>query len=142
MNTEQEISSARHAVIQHLAANGISPTRQRIEIGLCLFDADKHVTADQLLELVNSRFGDVSKATIYNTLGLFASKGLVREVVVDSTCQIYDTNTSAHHHLYNLDTAELKDVELHEVQIVGLQDMQQEFDVEGVDVIIRVRNKA
>ncbi|MGF1548566.1 MAG: Fur family transcriptional regulator [Thiotrichales bacterium] len=142
MNIEQEISSARHKVIQRLAANGISPTRQRIEIGLCLFDADKHVTADQLLELVNARFGDVSKATIYNTLGLFARKGLVREVVVDSYCQVYDTNTSAHHHLYNLDTEELKDIALESVQVLGLRDLQQEYLLEGVDVVIRVRNRA
>ncbi len=142
MSANETLPSLRQRVIQRLSSHGISPTRQRIEIGVCLFDADQHFTADQLLDRVRANCGDVSKATIYNTLGLFARKGLVREVVVDPSRLVYDTNTTNHHHIYNLDTEELKDIGADLIQVVGLPQLEQNLKVEGVDVVIRVRNKS
>ena len=130
----------RKDVTARLVRNGITPTRQRVEIGMRLFDCDKHVTADQLLERVNRGSGEVSKATVYNTLGLFASKGLLREVVVDSGKQIFDTNVSPHHHLYNVDTGELRDIESRDLVVSGLPVLESGIEVIGVDIVVRVRN--
>lgn len=130
----------RNEVRQHLVSAGINPTRQRVGIGMCLFDCAKHITADQLLDMVNAQESGVSKATIYNTLGLFSEKGLLREVVVDSGKQIFDTNTTPHHHIYNLDTGELSDIELNDLNVSGLPSMDAGLMVTGVDIIVRVRN--
>lgn len=107
---------------------------------MCLFDDDKHITADQLLEQVNHTTSEVSKATVYNTLGLFAAKGLLREVVVDPGKQIYDTNTSKHHHIYNKDTGELTDVAAQSLSISGLPCLDEGLEIDGVDIVVRVRN--
>lgn len=130
----------RRQVIARLAQNSINPTRQRVEIGMCLFDGDKHITADQLLELVNQRGHEVSKATVYNTLGLFASKGLLREVVVDPGKQIFDTNTAPHHHIYNTDTGELRDIESENFVVSGLPALDDSIEITGVDIVVRVKN--
>jgi Fur family iron response transcriptional regulator len=137
----QEPEQLRHLVVSRLVQNGINPTRQRVEIGLCLFDSDKHITADQLLEQVNHSSSEVSKATVYNTLGLFAAKGLLREVVVDPGKQIYDTNTSLHHHIYNTDTGELKDVGAQNLTVSGLPALEEGIEIEGVDIVVRVKNR-
>ena len=133
--------SLRQQVIDKLTDHNITATKQRVEIGLCLFDCDQHVTADQLQERVNKSGGEASKATIYNTLGLFAKKGLLREVVIDPTKLVYDTNTSTHHHIYNLDSGELHDITAGEVGLNKLPELGENLEVEDVDIIIRVRSK-
>ena len=66
-----------------LKENGVLPTQQRLMIARVLFERHQHLSADQVMARVNTGRDHVSKATIYNTLGLFARKGLVREVIVD-----------------------------------------------------------
>ena len=133
-------AKTRAEIIELLRDNGITPTQQRVEIGQILFSQKQHVTADGLLGKVNIGKNKVSKATIYNTLGLFAQKGLIREVVVDPNKLFYDTNVAPHHHFYYSETGLLEDVPANEVKIENLPDMPEGMDVEGIDVIIRVRS--
>lgn len=137
MNESPE-SELRQRVVNKLVDSGITPTRQRVDIGQCLFVRDQHLTAEQLREQVNKTFGDVSKATIYNTLGLFAAQGLLREVIVDPSKLIYDTNISRHHHLYNIDTGRLRDIDPAEIELSGLRELEGDVEIEGV--VIRVQN--
>jgi Fur family iron response transcriptional regulator len=127
-------------VADRLKAHGILPTQQRLLIARILFSCDQHLSADQVMHYVNDDKDHVSKATVYNTLGLFASKGLVREVIVDPTRVFYDPNTSNHHHFYNVDTGELRDIEASELAIESLPELPEGTISEGVDVIIRLRN--
>ncbi len=131
----------REQVTQKLLDSGINPTRQRLEIGVCLFEKDKHISADQVLELVNRGVHEVSKATVYNTLGLFAEKGLVRELVITPNKVVYDTNVSDHHHLYNVDTGDLQDLDSESLGLNTLPQLDKDVQIDGVDIIIRVRNK-
>ncbi|SFM46537.1 Fur family transcriptional regulator, iron response regulator [Ectothiorhodospira mobilis] len=132
----------REAVIRRLRDHGITPTQQRVEIARVLFERPQHLSAEQVLARVNARESLVSKATVYNTLGLFARKGLVREIVVDPSKLFYDSNTSPHHHLFDMDSGQLRDVELGQVDIGPLPDLPEGARVQGVDVIIRVRQEA
>ena len=135
----------RIEVINLLRSKLITPTEQRVEIGLMLFAKKQHLTAEKVLERVNQGKHKVSKATVYNTLGLFAAKGLIREVIVDPTKLFYDTNLTRHYHFYRADTKQLEDVPAKELKIENLPDLPQGMDIEGIDIIIRVRpstNKA
>lgn len=132
-------AKTRVEVINLLRSRSITPTEQRIEIGQLLFNETQHVTADLLLEKVNNGKSRVSKATIYNTLGLFAQKRLIREVIVNPNKLFYDTNLQPHHHFYYSDTERLEDVPAEQVNIKKLPDLPEGMDIEGIDVIIRVR---
>ena len=66
-----------------LRAKGVKPTRQRIEIGMLLFAAPCHLSADKIIGELKANGSRVSKATVYNTLNLLTSHGLIREVSVD-----------------------------------------------------------
>jgi Fur family iron response transcriptional regulator len=129
----------RSAIIERLKAAGVTPTQQRVEIAAILFVRDQHMSADQVLTLVNNTSPRVSKATVYNTLGLFAEKGLVREVIVDPAKVFYDSNTSNHHHFYNADTGLLVDIDPTTIKIQDLPALPAGTVAEGVDVIIRIR---
>jgi len=136
----EHFSSSRIEVIDLMRQKGISPTRQRVEIAQAMFIKPQHVSADQVLSLVNKQRHSVSKATVYNTLGLFARKGLVREVIVDPSKVFYDTTTSPHHHFYNVDTGELLDVKIDSMLLGELPVLPDGTVAEAVDVVIKVRN--
>ncbi len=136
----EHFSSSRIEVIDQMRQRGISPTRQRVEIAQAMFSKPQHVCADQVLSLVNKQRHSVSKATVYNTLGLFARKGWVREVIVDPNKVFYDTTTSPHHHFYNMDTGELIDVGAESVLLGELPVLPEGTVAEAVDVVIKIRN--
>ncbi len=110
-------------------------------IARVLFESRQHYSADQVMTSVNEGRDRVSKATVYNTLGLFARNGLVREVIVDPTRVFYDPNTSNHHHFYNVDSGELIDIDSTDLQINDLPKLPDGTVAEGVDVIIRLRSE-
>ena len=137
MNTE--LPTNRTDTIERLKQAGVTPTQQRIEIAQLLFAKHQHVSAEQVLAIVNAEGAIVSKATVYNTLGLFARKGLLREVIVDPTKVFYDSNTSEHHHFYNVDSGELMDIGPQAVKLDDMPELPTGTQPVGVDVIIRVR---
>lgn len=133
------ILQRKEQVAQLLQQAGINPTPQRVEIAQILFAKPQHLSAEQVLHIVNAHSDVVSKATVYNTLGLFASKGLLREVIIDPSKVFYDSNTSDHHHFYNVDTGMLTDIESHQVMVQKLPTLPEGTVADGVDVIIRLR---
>jgi Fur family iron response transcriptional regulator len=138
--TDSQINS-KQDVARLLREHGILPTQQRLMIARVLFESRQHYSADKVMASENEGRDRVSKATIYNTLGLFARNGLVREVIVDPTRVFYDPNTSNHHHFYNVDTGELIDIDSTDLQINDLPKLPDGTVAEGVDVIIRLRSK-
>jgi Fur family iron response transcriptional regulator len=125
-----------------LRSHDINPTHQRIEIAYALLSRQEHLSADQVMTIVNDRHAETSKATVYNTLNLFLEKGLIREVIVDPSKVFYDPNTSPHHHLYEMDSGNLTDIPADNVSIQGLPALPQGMETEGIDLIVRVRRKA
>jgi Fur family transcriptional regulator, iron response regulator len=131
------------AITRRLRACGIMPTRQRVKIAQVLFERCEHLSADQLLAAVNAGPArTTSKATVYNTLNLFARKRLVREVLVDPDRVFYDPNTAPHHHFYNVDTGEISDIAAERIAFTQLPALPQGMVSDGVDVVVRIRNAA
>ncbi len=129
----------RDNMAELLRSHSINPTHQRIEIAFALFSRQEHLSADQIMALVNTRYSETSKATVYNTLNLFVEKKLVREVIVDPSKVFYDPNTQEHHHIYNVVSGELTDIDVSAISIGSLPDLPEGLVTEGIDVIVRVR---
>ena len=125
-------------ITERLTSCGITPTQQRLDIAAILFAKPQHLSAEQVLELVNADTATVSKATVYNTLGLFADKGLINEVIVDPAKIFYDSNTQAHYHFYHVDTGKLEDIPVSAVALDQLPELPPGTHQERVDIIIRV----
>lgn len=123
-----------------LRGHGINPTHQRIEIAHAIFSCGGHLSADQILALVNDRAAQTSKATVYNTLNLFLEKHLLREVIVDPSKVFYDPNTDPHHHFYNLDTGALTDIDARDIRVTGLPRLPRGMTTAGADIIVRIRS--
>ena len=128
-------------IIQKLKSYDVMPTPQRIEVASVLLDRPQHLSADQIIERLKANGSRVSKATVYNTLHLFGSKGLVKELNVDPSRKFYDSTTHAHHHFYHVDTGKISDIDGDEVNIMGLPPLPAGTETESVEVLIRIRDK-
>ena len=122
-----------------LQRHGISATPQRLSIAQILFSGPRHLSAEQVIGELKQAGSKASKATVYNTLGLFSKSGLVREVIVDPGCVFYDSNTTPHQHLYDCGRAELLDISPEDINVELLKKLPGDVQVESIDVIIRVR---
>ena len=128
----------RSGVISMLQHYDISPTRQRVEIAEFLFQCPQHLSADKILDGVKEAGKRVSRATVYNTMGLFARKGVVREVLIDRERVFYDSNTRPHQHVYNVDTGELSDVYDVATDKIAPPALQDGLKVIGTDLVFKV----
>ncbi len=124
---------------RRLREQGVLPTAQRLQIAQILFERPAHFSADEIYARANALGPRVSKATVYNTLGLFVRRGLVREVLVDPSKVFYDSNVEPHFHFYETASGRLIDIDAEQVDVRGFPAAPEGTVFEGVDVIIRVR---
>jgi Fur family iron response transcriptional regulator len=122
-----------------LQACGIRVTAQRLQIAQLLLTAPQHLSADQVAEALLRAGTRVSKATVYNTLNLFAAHGLVRQLSLDAQRSWYDSNVQAHYHFHDETSGALTDVALPEVQFARLPAPPPGMEVAGIDMVIRLR---
>ncbi|OYY79801.1 MAG: transcriptional repressor, partial [Hydrogenophilales bacterium 16-62-9] len=54
----------------------------------------------------------------------------------------FDPNTTPHHHLYEVDSGKLSDIDAGHVRITGLPPLPDNMVTEGIDLIVRVRRKS
>ena len=126
-----------------LADCGIKCTSQRMCIAQLLLKKHQHLTAEQVFLQINTNKNNdeqISMATVYNTLHLFSEKGLIREVIIDSSRMFYDSNTKPHHHFFNEDTGMLADINADEMILHKMPELPNNTVNSRLDIIIRVRN--
>ncbi len=127
---------------QRMADCGIRPTAQRVRIASLLLCEPQHLSAEQILASLRESGARVSKATVYNTLNLFASHGLIRQLSVDGTRAWFDSNVDAHYHFHDLASGALIDVPVPDVEFSRLPPPPPGTEVDGIDLVIRLRKKA
>ena len=127
---------------RRMAECGIRPTAQRMRIAALLLAEPQHLSAEQILANLRSNGARVSKATVYNTLNLFASHGLIRQLSVDGARAWFDSNVDAHYHFHDLSNGALIDVPVPDVEFSRLPPPPPGTEAEGIDLVIRLRRKA
>ncbi len=125
----------------YLVKNQIKPTKQRLQIADLIFVRNQHFTAIDLIEKINKLKLHISQATIYNTLGLFESKGLLKIINLDDEQKFYDTNLSHHHHIFNLNNHSLLDISDDKISFSKLPKIPDTMKLERTEVLIKVKNK-
>lgn len=138
--THQMNTINKSEIIRRLQEHNILLTQQRIQIAQVLFDSGEHLSADEILRRINKGRGRVSKATVYNTLHLFAEKGLVLEVTTDPNRIYYDPNNEPHHHFYDAEEGMLVDIPYDAIKVECLPELPKGKELQGIDVVIRVKD--
>ena len=81
-----------------------------MRIASLLLSGPQHLSAEQILASLRAAGARVSKATVYNTLNLFAGHGLIRQLSVDGSRAWFDSNVEEHYHFHDLSSGALIDV--------------------------------
>ncbi|MEO3768509.1 Fur family transcriptional regulator [Streptomyces sp. B8F3] len=98
-------------LLERLRGRGFRLTAQRRVVAEVLDGDHVHYTADEVLARATARLPEISRATVYNTLGELVALGEVLEVSTDGRAKRYDPNAhSAHQHLVCSRCGSIRDV--------------------------------
>ncbi|MFJ6939799.1 Fur family transcriptional regulator [Streptomyces sp. NPDC101132] len=98
-------------LLGRLRERGWRMTAQRRVVAEVLDGDHVHLTADEVLARATARLPEVSRATVYNTLGELVALGEVVEVTTDGRAKRYDPNAHRpHQHLVCSGCGKIRDV--------------------------------
>lgn len=92
---EEELREA----IDSLKQSGVRITPQRHAILEYLITSMTHPTADDIYKALESKFPNMSVATVYNNLRVFKKSGLVKELTYGDSSSRFDYASSDHYHV-------------------------------------------
>jgi Fur family iron response transcriptional regulator len=125
-------------VVSLLRERDIQPSAQRVAIAEYVLKTTSHPSADQVWERVKSRIPMVSRATVYNTLNLFVSHGLLRELVLAEGRIVFDPRVEPHHHFVDVETGEIQDIAWDKLEVRGV-DQLPNVEIHEHQVVLRGR---
>ena len=126
-----------------LRKSGLRPTKQRLKICEALFTTDEtfHFTINDLKKIIEVKLGEkISLATIYNTVYAFKKKGYLKEISITPEKSYFDTNTSSHHHFFDVRENELIDICSSKIQLKNIPSPPKGKSIKDVDVVINIEN--
>ncbi|MFF9914067.1 Fur family transcriptional regulator [Streptomyces sp. NPDC013457] len=98
-------------LLERLRGRGWRMTSQRRVVAEVLDGDHVHLTADEVHVRAAERLPEISRATVYNTLGELVSLGEVAEVSTDGRAKRYDPNARhPHQHLVCSRCGTIRDV--------------------------------
>ena len=127
-------------MLKKLAAYGIQPTPQRIAVAEYVLNTVNHPTADEVWKNVRDRCPTLSRATVYNTLNLFAEKGLLRTQSLKEGVAVFDPHVAPHHHFIDEETGHVLDIPWDAVKVTGEKSLKG-FEVREYQVVLRGRRR-
>ena len=99
---------------------------------------DEHPSAEQVWTQVRNRFPMLSRATVYNTLNLFARRGLLRQLVLAEGRVVFDPRVDSHHHFIDEESGRIHDVPWGALQVRNVESLRG-LDVREYQVVMRGR---
>ena len=134
---ESTLSERARACLSALSRRAVRTTLQRRAIVAHIFQHHaRHFSAERLHAELRSKRLRLSLATVYNTLHLLTRHRWLKEIVLEKGLTLFDSNVSFHHHLYNIETQEIEDIEA--VPIGALPQLPSGIALERVEVVVRV----
>jgi Fur family ferric uptake transcriptional regulator len=88
---------AKEAFAAYLAQNRLKRSEQREVILDAFLRAERHVSVDDLLEIVQKKRKDIGRTTVYRTLKLLHAAGLASELALDGQTR-FEVDFKRDHH--------------------------------------------
>ena len=127
-------------VADELKEHGIQASAQRVAVAEYVLRTDEHPSADLVWKRVKRRFPYISRATVYNTLNLFVSKGLLKALNLSDDSVVFDPKTETHHHFIDEKTGRIHDIPWDQIQVCNIERLRG-YEVHDYQVVIRGRKK-
>ena len=129
--------------INRLRSSGLRPTKQRLTICKVLFDRKDtfHFTIDNLKKKIEKTTkSKVSLATVYNTVHAFKNNGYLKEISLQGNKTFFDTNSTSHHHFYDVDTGSLMDIKNQDIHVSKLPYAPKGKKIKEIEITVSVAN--
>ncbi len=134
-------SDKTEELLQNLREQGYRVTPQR-ELIIKIFQdsGDKHLSAEDVFEVLKSKNEQISLATTYRTLRMLVEMNILRELDFAESHKHYellDASAPPHHHIICLNCNKTIEFEDEEVNRLG-QLIAQKYNVEIVDMQFQI----
>ena len=124
-------------LITKLRSKGYRITPQRLAICKLVLSSKDHPTAEQIYEKVKKTYPTISLATVYFTLDLLRTLGLLQELGFSDRSSRYDPNTSPHINIicpkcgeiYDYEAESIKKMWFQIVEEMGFKPLRQRLDI-------------
>jgi Fur family peroxide stress response transcriptional regulator len=126
--------------ILRLREQGIHLTPQRLAVADYVLTTTSHPSAEEVWTQVQRSCPTVSRATVYNTLKLFAGKGLIKAHCMREGALVFDGRVEPHHHFIDDETGLVYDVAWDAVVVKGATGLRG-FDVNDYQVVMRGKRR-
>lgn len=92
------LEQARARLDHYMSGKGLKHTRQRDVILDAFFAAERHLSVDDVLDLVQDKMSGIGAATVYRSLKLFAEAGVAHERRFQDGQTRYEPVLGTEHH--------------------------------------------
>lgn len=103
------IDNKLEIAIERLKKSGVRITPQRHAVLEYLLNSMTHPTADDIYKALESKFPNMSVATVYNNLRILKDLGLIRELTYGDDSSRFDSNMMEHYHIICEDCGKIVD---------------------------------
>jgi Fe2+ or Zn2+ uptake regulation protein len=107
----QALKTAKE-ITDYLKEHGVKPSLIRLKVMEYLMSTGEHPTADLIYKNLSKEIPTLSKTSIYNTLKLFTSADVAREIMTGENEIRYDANRGRHAHFKCVKCGAFMDVDL------------------------------
>src|SRR5699024_1949629 len=94
-----EMENKLEVAVETLKKSGVRITPQRHAVLEYLLTSLKHPTADDIYKALETKFPNISVATVYNNLRILREIGLVKELTYGDDSSRFDSNMNDHYHI-------------------------------------------
>ncbi|MCA9506072.1 MAG: transcriptional repressor [Myxococcales bacterium] len=104
------------SLAKYLEKNNLKQTRQREMILAAFLEAKRHVTSEDLYQLVREQHPNIGYTTVYRTMKLLVEAGLATERHFDDGITRYETEHEHHDHLVCIKCGRIQEFECDEIE--------------------------
>jgi Fur family ferric uptake transcriptional regulator len=115
-------NKARDIFLGYLKEKGLRNTRQRKDILDTFLSAGKHITAEELFDLVKKNDPEIGYATVHRNLKLMCECGIADEIKIGTKKTRYEQKYGHEHHDHLICLRCGKFIEVHDDKIEKLQE--------------------
>jgi Fur family peroxide stress response transcriptional regulator len=126
-----------------LTEKGLKVTPQRMAILEAIYNLKNHPTADKIIDYIQKMHPNIATGTVYKVLITLVDNQLIKKVKTEKDVMRYDGILQNHHHLYCIESEEIKDYFDEE-----LDDILQKYfkkknlpDFKIEDIVLQIKGK-
>lgn len=108
-------------------------TKQKTKLYSLLFSRKRHISADEILALMNKDEKCISTATVYRHLDELVKCGRLKKIKLGSNC-IYDSSGEEHPHFVCLECGTIYDLKFEDLPVIA---KAQEHEVASYEIILK-----